>query len=619
MCGLSFYCSLQSHPLHELENSLLAMNHRGPDDRGILSMEIANYHLGLGHNRLSILDLSEAGKQPMDLGYGVILAYNGEVYNHPSLRTFLEEKGYTFKGHSDTEIVSLLYTEFGKDSFSMLKGMFALVLIDKNQQKVFMVRDRLGIKPLYIYSNDQSIYASSEIRGLGAFSAVPFEIDRHDVFEFFNQGFLYEPSTGYVSIHKLKPGHFLEMDLKNGSKHEFCFQTSKDYYSKADLEGILQSAIEQQLIADVPLGTFFSGGVDSSLIAHFAENNDLFFAKYSNDERLDHDLSYSKQISTFLNKPLHISEISHVDKSPDEIMRAVDFVARNTEELISDYTFWPTYQLSQAAREKGYKVMLSGMGADEIFAGYPRYSVLKHHILITAIRPVLKTLLTLKWIPKKWDKKFDRLVSYTTEKHWPTAYSRLLGYFSRAELKDLFSDMDALISDYQSKLDEIAQSYQGDEDDKVKMAQHYDLKGFLSHNLMVSDKASMLASLELRVPWLDESIVHHGMTMPSQTLLKKGQLKHPLKTLLRRLLPDHWVDRPKVGFNPPLEGLIHALGKERLQAEMNHVEDYVNLNTVNLLIHEHFAGKANHVYKLWQLLYFSRWLQLQGQNYVTNI
>lgn len=616
MCGLSFYCSLQSNPFNELKKSMLEMNHRGPDDSGVLSMKIADYHLGVGHNRLSILDLSEAGKQPMDLGHGVIISYNGEVYNHKPLRTLLEKKGYAFKGHSDTEIVSLLYTEYGEASFSMLKGMFALVIIDKNKQKVWMARDRLGIKPLYVYSDAQSLYASSEIRGLKAFSAVPIEIDRHDVFEFFNQGFLYEPSTGYVSIQKLKPGHSVEIDLRDGSKKEIGFQTSDDYYSNANLEDVIQSAVKQQLTADVPLGTFFSGGIDSSIIAHFAENNDLFFAKYTNDEQTDLDLSFSKKISTFLNKPLHISEISHADESADEIMRAVDFVAKNTEELISDYTFWPTYQLSQAAREKGYKVMLSGMGADEIFAGYPRYSVLKHHSLIKSIRPVLKGLLRLKWTPKKWDKKFDRLVSYTTEKHWPTAYSRLLGYFSRAELNDFFSDMDALTPCYQSKLDEIAQSYEGQGDDKVKLAQHYDLKGFLSHNLMVSDKASMLAGLELRVPLLDESIVHHGMRLSSKSLLKKGQLKHPLKTLLRRLLPEHFVERPKVGFNPPLEGLINALGKERLQSEMVHVGAFINLNAVNSLITQHFAGEANNVYKLWQLLYFSRWLKLQGQNNV---
>jgi len=616
MCGLSFYCSLHTNPFSELEKSMLEISHRGPDGSGVLSMKMGNYHLGIGHNRLSILDLSEAGKQPMDLGHGVIISYNGEVYNHRHLRTLLEEKGYAIRGHSDTEIISLLYTEFGNTAFSMLKGMFAFVIIDQKKQKVVMVRDRLGIKPLYVYLDSTDVFASSEIRGLQAFSAVPTEIDRHDVFEFFNQGFLYEPSTGYVSIKKLKPGYYLEIDLTNGIKNEVGFQTSDDYHSTAKLEDVIQSAVEQQLVADVPLGTFFSGGVDSSIIASFTEKNDLFFAKYTNDNQADYDLTFSNKISSFLNKSLHVSDINVSDKNADELMQTVDFVAKNTEELISDYTFWATYQLSRAAREKGYKVMLSGMGADEIFAGYPRYSVLKLHRLMKGMRPVLKGLLKCKFVPKKWDKKFDRLISYTAEKHWPTAYSRLLGYFSRVELNEFFVDIDSLNSCYQSKLDAIAQSFKGHVCDKVKFAQHFDLTGFLSHNLMVSDKASMLASLELRVPLLDESIVNHGLALSSKTLLKRGQLKHPLKSLLGRLIPKQFVERPKTGFNPPLEGLINTLGMERLKREMVHVGTYINLQAVNTLITQHFSGEANNVYKLWQLLYFSRWLKLKGEKNV---
>lgn len=616
MCGLSFYCSLHTNPLSELKKSIHEISHRGPDDTGMLSMKIANYHLGIGHNRLSILDLSETGKQPMDLGHGVILSYNGEVYNHKHLRVLLEGKGYSFRGHSDTEIISLLYTEFGNAAFSMLKGMFAFVIIDQKKQKVMMVRDRIGIKPLYIYLEDTQVFASSEIRGLKAFSAVPRDIDGHDVFEFFNQGFLYEPSTGYVSIKKLKPGHYLEIDLSNGVKQEVGFQTADDYHSTAGLKDVIKFAVEQQLVADVPLGTFFSGGVDSSIIASFTEKNDLFFAKYTKDDPAEGDFTFSKKISSFLEKPLTVSDISLADKNADEIMQTVDFVARNTEELISDYTFWATYQLSRSAREKGYKVMLSGMGADEIFAGYPRYSVLKRHHWMKAMRPVLRGLLRFKFVPKKWDKKFDRLISYTAEKHWPTAYSRLLGYFSREELNVLFGDSDPLNAHYQSKLDTIAQSFTGNVKDKVKLAQYFDLTGFLSHNLMVADKASMLASLELRVPLLDESVVSHGLTLPSKTLLKRGQLKHPLKSLLKRLIPQALVQRPKTGFNPPLEGLINTLGMDRLKREMIPAGTYINLKAVDALLTQHFSGEANNVYKLWQLLYFSRWIMLQGEKNV---
>ena len=610
MCGFSFYCSDQINPVSDLENSMLKIAHRGPDASGIFFNKTDDFFIGIGHNRLSILDLSDAGKQPMDLGHGVIISYNGEVYNHNILRHLLHDKGYKTKGHSDTEIVSLLYTEFGVASFAMLKGMFAFVIFDEKRKKIFLVRDRLGIKPLYLSQNASGLFASSEIRGLKAFSAVKSDVERNDIFEFFNQGFLYEPSTGYSTIKKLMPGHFLEFDLTNGMITVVDFKMTSTLSFPQSLADKIHESIRQQVVSDVSLGTFFSGGVDSSILASYAEDNDLFFAKYDSDVASDLDLKFSGKISTFLNKPLGVTDIFSAHQTADELMQTVDFVAENTEELISDYTFWATYQLSSAARAQGYKVMLSGMGGDEVFAGYPRYSVLKKHRWVKFLCPLLKLSKHLGIFPKKWDKKFERLVSYSTEKHWPTAYSRLLGYFSRRDLSQLCVDIDMLDQNYQCKLNLIAQSYLGKQNDKVKFAQFFDLSGFLSHNLMVSDKASMLASIELRVPLLDESVVAHGLSLSTNELLKNGQLKYPLKKLLATRIPKHLTDRPKTGFNPPLDGLINQIGKQRLKDEVSYAGKFINLNALDALLESHFSGTANNTYKLWQLLYFSRWLKL---------
>ena len=610
MCGLSFYCSSKINPVSELENSMLKIAHRGPDASGSFYTKINDYFIGIGHNRLSILDLSDTGKQPMDLGHGVVISYNGEVYNHRILRDLLLVKGYETQGHSDTEVVSLLYTEFGAASFAMLKGMFAFVLLDERIKKLFVVRDRLGIKPLYLSQSSMGLFASSEIRSLKAFSAVNREVDRNDVFEFFNQGFLYEPSTGYSEIKKLIPGHYLAFDLTNGNEKLVDFRRPNAFHLPEKLADKINASIEQQVVSDVPLGTFFSGGIDSSIIASYADDNDLFFAKYDSDAISDVDLTFSKKISTFLKKPLMVSEISSAHQTVDELMATVDFVAENTEELISDYTFWATYQLSMAARLKGYKVMLSGMGGDEVFAGYPRYSVLKKHRMIKSLRPLLKLCLNLRIFPKKLDKKFERLVSYSSEQHWPTAYSRLLGYFSRADLSAFFIDIDKLDHHYRLKLNMIAQTFKGKPNDKVKLAQFFDLSGFLSHNLMVSDKASMLASIELRVPLLDEFIVAHGLSLSTAELLKGGELKHPLKKLLATIVPKKLTDRPKTGFNPPLDGLINRIGMQRLKDEMIHAKKFIKMDGLDSLLEQHFSGAANNTYKLWQLLYFSRWLKL---------
>lgn len=608
MCGLSFYCC-DSNPVEELQASLLAMEHRGPDASNLFYKKIENAFVGLGHNRLSILDLSEAGSQPMSMADTAVITYNGEVYNNNELRELLKSKGYSFIGHSDTEVVLKLYVEFGTDSFSMLKGMFAYALLDEQKKKLYVVRDRVGIKPVYIYQDKTSLYGSSEIRGLRAFSAVNPALDRNDIFEFFNVGFLYEPDTGYQYIKKLLPGHYLEYDVASSTGKMAPFGHIHSHSSARPLNEKIQSAVKTQLVSDVETGVFFSGGADSSILANYVDDQVLLFANYGEPQSENTDLHYSHKISDYLNKALQIEEINPDDQSVDSLLESIDFVAKNTEELISDYTFWPTYRLSLLAKNAGYKVMLSGMGGDEIFSGYPRYIVVKNHVGIKLVTSLFKFLFNFGLFPKKFDKKMERLVSYCSESHWPTAYSRLLGYFSREELKSFFKDFDSLDTQLKSKLDGIMEKYEGAHRNKVKLAQHFDMTGFLSHNLAVSDKASMLASIELRVPLLDETVVSHGLSLPSSKLLRGFQTKRPLKKLLAHLLPANLVKRPKTGFNPPLDGLIRKIGAERLKVEMTRVSKFINASSTDSMIEAHFAGQANNTYKLWQLLYFSRWLR----------
>lgn len=611
MCGISFYCSLKINPIAELKESINRISHRGPDDFGFFYKQIAKYFIGVGHNRLSILDLSASGKQPMQR-QGITIAYNGEVYNHQILRKNLESRQYNFQGHSDTEIVLVLFKEYGIDSFSMLNGMFAFIIVDEPNSKIYLVRDRLGIKPLYYFNHVDGLFVSSEIRGLKAFSMVNCAVNPHHVFEFFNQGFLYEPSTGYTNIHKLNPAHYLEFNLKNGAWNLINYKTTISYPTSTSLDEKLRISMQEQTISDVTLGTFFSGGTDSGLIASLSNNNELFFAKYHNSptpSKHDHDLEFATAIAKYLKKNLDITEMSAECKTPDELIQSVDFVASNTEELISDYTFWATYQIALAAKNKNYKVMLSGMGGDELFAGYPRNLVLKKHQLIKMLYPFFVMLGRFNFIPKKFDKKFERLLSYCKENHWPTAYSRLLGYFSREDLQALFPNINLLEIHYREKLDTIANKFPGNPKDKVKLAQFFDLSGFLSHNLTIADKAAMLASIELRVPLLYEVIVEHALTLSSKQLMQRNQLKYPLKQSLLNLLPKQLIKRPKIGFNPPLDGLINTIGLEKLRNEMIYAKKFINFNAITFLLNQHFSGAANNTYKLWQLLYFSRWVK----------
>lgn len=609
MCGLSFFAVKHDVPetQAQMEKSLAVTRHRGPDASGTYFASVANYQVGLGHNRLSILDLSPTGSQPMFAGNGVSIVFNGEVFNHHVLRRQLVEKGYLFKGTSDTEVILQLYVEHQEQAFALLEGMFTFVLLDESRKKTFLVRDVVGIKPVYCYSNANGLYACSEIRGLKCFSQVTAEIDQDDVFEFFNNGFLYEPNTGYKAIKKLMPGCYLAFDLTTGDITTQRYQTATNFKTGQTLAEDVRSAVTRQLEADVPVGVFFSGGADSSILASFTGDADLFFAKYDATDDSIVDMKFSANIAEHLGKKLVVTEILDSNIDPFE---SIDFVAANTEELVSDYTFWATYRLSTEARESGYTVMLSGMGGDEAFAGYPRYTVLKHHTLIRLLYPLLSALLKLKLFPKRLDKKFERLVSYAQESYWPLAYSRMLGYFSRQELKGFFHDYAGREQQYKQRLANVLNRYTGDPEDKVKCAQHFDQTGFLSHNLSVSDKASMLASIELRVPLLDERVVASGLASSSADLLKGGAPKAPLKNLLKSLLPAALVERPKTGFNPPLDGIIRRIGPQRLLAEFERIYTYIAREEVEKLVSNHFSGSANNTYKLWQVLYFERWLNI---------
>lgn len=610
MCGISFYLTKSMAYESELRQSMKETSHRGPDSTGTYFCNTADYFLGMGHNRLSIIDLSPSGEQPMDLDDTRII-FNGEIYNYKEIRQELIRLGYVFDTGTDTEVILKSYAEYGVDCFSKFRGMFAFIIFDEANKQVLLVRDTVGIKPLYIYQSKDSLYASSEIKGLKVFPEVDQAISKQDIFEFFNTGFLYEPNTGFEHIKKLLPGHYLKVDLLTGSSIMSEFNASISSEDFLGLEEKVANAVQRQRVADVPVGVFFSGGADSTILAYCAKDTNLLFAGYNKDPVSDLDGKYAAAISKYLNAELTTITIDGSSTHALAILDSFYFVADNSEELISDYTFLPTYLLSKSAKDSGFKVMLSGMGGDEAFAGYPRYLVVKYHRLVKLISPILKFVKYASLVPGSFSKKFDRLISYSDEEHWAIGYSRLLGYFSRAELRGFFEGFDSVNEIYMEKLTAIEDRFKGD--DRVKKAQHFDALGCLAHNLAVADKASMLASIELRVPLLDESVFAHGLNTKSHALIPLFSLKNPLKKLLYSFLPKKLVDRPKTGFNPPLDGLINSLGPSIILNELEGLSTLFGSKPVKDIVSAHFLGTANNTYKIWQLLYFCRWLNTNSQ------
>ena len=607
MCGVSFYFSTKQPYANALEKSLSDTGHRGPDFSDLIEYDCQNFYLGMGHNRLKIIDLSSNANQPMVHESGVTLIFNGEIYNYLLLRGELIEKGHAFNSSSDTEVILNLYIEYGKECFSFLKGMFSIIIYDPKIDQVFMARDAVGIKPLYISILEGEIFASSEIRGIRPFIS-NISVDHDDVYEFFNNGFLYEPSTGFKEIKKLPSGRCLTVNLNTAEINISEIKNLANYGNQLPIFNKLKNAIKDQTVSDVPLGIFFSGGYDSSVLASLSDDPDLFYAEYSDNREENLDKKYSKLISEHLQKDL---KVCHLQESTDkkQLISQIKFVAKNTEELICDYTFWPTYNLSNSARDNGFTVMLSGMGGDEVFAGYPRYKILKFHKTIIRLKFIFIIMKKFKIYPKSLDKKISRLVSYCYEKKWALSYSRLLGYFGRQELIKLFeNNEEKLYKNYLLKLDSIMDRFKGEFKDKVKVAQHLDRFGFLSHNLMIADKASMLASIEVRVPFLDEAVVADGFMTPSKKLVGALNTKKPLKDILKNLLPNKFLKRKKTGFNPPIEELIRNIGKDSLYEEFQSIEQYINKNYALEILDKHFLGKENNAYKIWQILYFKYWL-----------
>jgi asparagine synthase (glutamine-hydrolysing) len=610
MCGISFYCSSISHHSDELDASLNRIQHRGPDSHGLLKENIGGYSVGIGHNRLSVVDLSSAASQPMESESGVSIAFNGEIYNFKQLRLKLINSGVEFKSSSDTEVILKMYDAYGIHSFGMLSGIFSFVLLDKFQKKIYVVRDFIGVKPIYIYQDNTELYGSSEIKGLFSFGNVKKDIDKLDVFEFFNQGNLYEPNTGFKYIKKIPPCHYLELNLVNSESLVRKYYKNDKLSTDCNLDEIIKKTVNSQHFADVPVGLFFSGGTDSSILSCFSKVNKLLFAKFDSGTISDIDYNFSYKIAKFLGKDIVTVNLESDHKTKKSIMRDIDFVAENSEELIADFTFLSTYQLSKKAKEHGFTVMLSGIGGDEVFAGYPRYLIPKYHKLVILLSPILKFLLNIRLFPKSMDKKFERLVSYSKEKNWMFSYARLLGYFSGSELKALFSEEYFLRKSLEKRYLKLSLSLNLNEKDKVRSALRLDSVGFLSRNLMVADKASMLASVELRVPLLDENVYFFGQRASIKSLIKRWNLKYMLKAVLNKSLPTNLVKRPKTGFNPPLDGVIQRLGREFILENLINLDSYLRLDVVEKIVNNHFNNISNNTYKIWQLLYFSRWIAI---------
>lgn len=617
MCGIAGYFTKPepesaSQDEASLRAALAAIRHRGPDAYGVWHGLTATCRIGLGHVRLSILDLSDGANQPFVSDDGrVVLVYNGEVYNFAALRRELAAAGALFRTSSDTEVLLQAYRHWGKDCLARLEGMFAFVLVDLQRNVALLARDPFGVKPLY-YAVDAGggLVFGSELKAIAALHGHRLRPAPEFFAEFLLNGFLYEPSTGFEGVAKLAPGMCAEYDFATSS---LSLSSYHDHVNEPPPRGrgfpeLLQESMTLQCVADVPIGLFFSGGTDSTALAIAAPRPlDALYVEYGESASLS-DTAYATAVADELGLEMRVISMRPEDQlGPDSILDGFATVAQQTEEPISDYTYLAASAIAQVARSRGFKVMLSGMGGDEFFAGYPRHLLARYRRLARAASPLLTRATGILESRPGMAKKAARLARFVDDADFGMAYTSLVGYFSVAEVDALLGGRDELDA-YRKRLDAILEPARAKS--HLKQAMLLDRFGYLAHNLTVTDRSSMAHGLEVRVPLMSKELGAFGATLPDHELIRGRRTKLPLKRYAERRLPRELVHRPKVGFNPPLDEKIASLGEARIRRSLREgaSSSLLNPRAVDSIVSEHFEGRANNTYKLWQLLYFDFWL-----------
>jgi asparagine synthase (glutamine-hydrolysing) len=627
MCGICGIYTLNHH--QRIDEALVVtmrdtMRHRGPDDMGLYIAP--GKDLGFGHRRLSIIDLSANGRQPMpNEDETVWITYNGEVYNFLELKDALEQKGHRFRSRTDTEVLLHLYEEYGEEMVHRLRGMFAFGIWDEQRKKLFVARDRLGIKPIYYaYANGAFVFGS-EIKSILASGILQPEFNREGLYQYLTFGYTLPPVTMFKGICKLEPGHYLSLDSKGKLEKKQYWDIysevsetelrSEEEYIEEVLE-TLRTSVKIRLISDVPVGVFLSGGVDSSLVtALVAESKDVplktFTLGFKDNENYN-ELVYARQVAKLLNAESHEILIDATD--------VINFFPRffdYQEEPLGNPIWIPIYFVSQLARDNGVKVVLSGDGGDELFAGYNRWmSYLKFYNRVW--KYYSKTPRTLRSLNYAVLKPFVRdeikcealkRSAHGEELFWGgTAFKeRELEVFlnertyTSLQQSHPYSEISALRNTFEAKHHSA---------DYLEWMSYIALKtSLLEDYLMRLDKMGMAASIEGRVPLLDHKFAALALSIPPTLKYKNYENKYLLKKVAATLVPRELIYRKKMGFCAPLEewliGKVRDLFKESLLF-LQEKEGIFSGDGLSKLIGS-LQHQSHSLYGFWGLLTLSLW------------
>ncbi len=637
MCGI---CGIYSYGWRAEDHASIvarmrdAMEHRGPDDAGVhLSPD---GRVALGHRRLSIVDVSPAGHQPMTNEDGTIwIVFNGEIYNHAVLRRELEGRGHVYRSRTDTETLLHLYEEQGPEMLSRLHGMFALAIWDQRKRRLFLARDRIGIKPLYYSFVDGRLLFASEIKGILQHPAVERDIDPEALYHYLTFMATPAPRTMFRGISKLPPGHCMTVEADGRATLRRWWDAADvpapdpalladDRACASHVQLLLERAVEERLMADVPFGVFLSGGLDSSAITalvHRLHSGTLRTFSVGYTDAPEHDESASaRSVARHFGTEHHEILIDH-----DDLMAYVPHLIHAQDEPLADWVCIPLYYVSKLVRDSGTVVALVGEGSDEQFVGYGHYlrylklsrgawpaygrlprwlrqgmhrladPVLRSGRLPREIRELVRRAamdepLFLSGAVAAWETEKQELMSRSMRRGaWSGLSSVPVAAQAARHLRSRRADvdfLDALIyQEFQLRLPELL--------------------------LMRVDKITMSTSIEARVPFLDHRLVEFTAHIPTEMKLRGMRTKHILKEAVRGLIPAEVIDRRKQGFSAPVKewfrGPLADYARRSIMDSRLRERDLFDYGAVSAVLNDHRTGRRNYDTLLWNLLNLSQW------------
>jgi len=616
MCGIAgFLATGEARPGAQLLRAMGGtMARRGPDASGIYLSP--DGRAGLAHRRLSIIELSDAGAQPMASGdASLVVSYNGEVYNYREIRGELARLGHAFRGDSDTEVVAAACRQWGvAAAVSRFIGMFAFALWDGRTRTMHLVRDRLGIKPLYVARAPGLVLFGSTLSPILECPSFPREVDRDALQYYLEFQYVPAPHAIYRDARKIVPGHILEI-AADGTETDRTYWDLFDHWGKGgerprsegeyaeELAALLDSSVRYRMISDVPLGAFLSGGIDSSLtvaLMRKAASGPVRTFSIGFSEKAYDESAHARAVARHLGTDHHEKICT-----PADALALVRKIPDAYDEPFADSSAVPTMLVSAFTREH-VTVSLSGDGGDELFCGYPRYAWVRRGSRVLGLPRLLRRPVgaLLARVPIH---KVQRGAESIMQDDPAELYFHTVGIFERRRLREIVPSVsdDSHLAYFRTFRDPRAGEIE-------ERAMATDIRTYLVDDILAKvDRASMAYSLEARVPLLDHRIVAFAARLPLRYKVRGGETKYLLRKVLHPLVPRPLLDRPKMGFGIPLSRWLRRelrpLVDEYLGADRVRREGFFRPEGVARIVAEHLSGRRNHQYRLWSLLMFGMW------------